>query len=970
MKKRQKRIAAVTLALSMLAAAPHGIPAGVLAESRENQAGIRGYIVEPESEGYAFAEFPAASLEETGTADGQDLTEMGLQTGSIGVQAEAAEVNYQKADWNGSTVIYSGQTAAGCIQVESSTGAVTWTAGWYVVNGAVTIAGPITVSGDVNLILTDGCDLTAAKGIVVTTSNSLTIYAQSGGTGTLTATGTVHVQDASAGIGGSATSFDSGSITIHGGVINAVSGEGYYAGAGIGGGSNINGNGGTGNNITIYGGSVTAESRSSAGGGAGIGGGAGGYNGGAGNITIRGGIVRATGGYSGAGIGGGMSKQSGNGTVTISGGTVAAIGGNYAAGIGGGGGYQSDYNTGTTGGTGSVTITGGIVDASSPTDVAYADYKGAPIGNGGNQSTAATVSKDSAIVFENGVGAVCGSVVLNENYAVPADYSLNIPAGASLSGNGTLSGGGTFTIETLTEDMISVPEDWSYAGEDLTEQLKGAVSLNGEVIICGQTFTASTDGWTLSIEKVSGLEYTVKYTHTEKDALTKTVTIAPGSIKEAEVIVTGPFTYNGQPQTPAPTVTLKSNALVKDTDYTVAYANNTNAGSATITINGMGNYAGKVEKTFTIDRAIPTLAWETATQELVYTGREAAITEPKATGPDGILPGISHDTGPCQFSYAAQGGSGFTNGLPINAGTYTIRASVAAKGNYAAAESTNTLSLTINKAQGALTVPETLFHKKFGDVAFSLNCSANGDGEISYVSSDQGVVTVSADGTALIKGAGTATVTVSLTEGANYTAGEEDKMVTVTVAKADAPAAGQETRNYTYASGSKGDVTIDVSGKFPADRGAAIYTVGKTDNNGILSGVSVDENGNLTFNVPGGKSEGDTAVITVTVEMANYENATYTVKVVLVKKITVNFTITAQPQDSVYDGKPHNGYAGLAAQTVNGSYTGAVQFRYAGTGGTSYDSVIPPVRAGSYTVTASVPEDDAEYVGGVRSSSF
>ena len=36
-----------------------------------------------------------------------------------------------------------------------------------------------------------------------------------------------------------------------------------------------------------------------------------------------------------------------------------------------------------------------------------------------------------------------------------------------------------------------------------------------------------------------------------------------------------------------------------------------------------------------------------------------------------------------------------TNGLPINAGTYTIKASIAAKGNYAAADSTNTLTLTI-----------------------------------------------------------------------------------------------------------------------------------------------------------------------------------------------------------------------------------------------------------------------------------
>ena len=966
MKKRQKRIAAVILALSMLAA-PYGIPAGVLAESQKNQAGIRGYIAE--SEGYPFAEFPAeSSVEETGTADGQDLTEMGLQTGSIGVQVKTAEVNYQKADWNGSTVIYSGQTAAGCIQVESSIEAVTWSAGWYAVSGTVTISEPITVSGEVHLILTDGCNLTASKGIVVTNGNSLNIYAQSGSNGTLTATGTTKENNASAGIGGGTDSADSGSITIHGGVINATGGcvgNGQRVAAGIGGGTGDTG--GSGSNITIYGGKVTAVSPENNGGngGAGIGGGGGDNNGGSGNtIAIRGGTVQATGGDMGAGIGGGNGgKRSGNGTnITISGGTVTAIGGSYAAGIGGGGGYQSIY-IGKTGGTGSVTITGGVVNASSPTDVDYADYKGAPIGNGGNQSTAATVNKATGIVFENGVGTVCGNVTFDGNYEVPADYTLNIPAGAGLSGSGILIGGGTFTTENLMEDMISVPEDWSYTGEDLTEAIRNVVRLNGKVTICGQTFVADTDGWTLDVGKVSDLEYTVKYTHDGK-TLTKTVTIAPKSIEEAEVSITGPFTYNRQPQTPVPVVTLDGKTLVKDTGYTVTYANNTNAGSAVITVTGKGNYTGAVEKTFTIGSATPRLAWESTTQELTYTGKEAMITAPKATGPDGIQLVITDDTGPCQFSYAAQGGSEFQNGLPINVGTYTIRASVAAKGNYAAAESTNTLTLTINRAQGQLTVPETSFSKKFGDTEFSLNCSTNGDGRISYASSDEGVVTVSADGTARITGAGTASVTVSLAESANFTGDAEGKEVTVTVDKADAPDIGQETRNYTYASGSKGMVTIDVAGKLPKDRGKTDYTVTKTDEKNILSDdVSVDGDGKLTFTVLGGQSKGDTASIRVTAAMANYKDAEYTVEIKLVEKIAVEFTLAAQTQDDIYDGKPHNGYAGLAAQTVNGSYTGIMQFWYTGTGGTSYGSAAPPVRAGSYTVTASVPEDDAEYAG-------
>ena len=474
---------------------------------------------------------------------------------------------YQEASWNGSEVTYTGKTE-NCTVVESNTEAVTWNAGWYVVNSTVTISEPVTVNGAVNLILADGCTLTAEKGIVVTDGNSLTIYAQSGGTGTLTATGTTDSgNNASAGIGGSIASVDSGAITIHGGMINTTGGgqSGYYGGAGIGGGTLKSGNGGnsgaviiyggtvtansgagelagagigggsgsgsgggTSSNITIYGGSVIANSTGTGTGGAGIGGGGGLTSGGAGNnIQICGGTINATGNSKGAGIGGGGGGSgdkctSGDGTVTISGGIVTAVGGSNAAGIGGGGGYKFEYAgtvmTNITGGAGTVTISGGIVDAKN-------GGSGDPIGNGGNTTAQATVSKENAIVFENGVGTVVGNVTFDGSYEVPTGCSLNIPDGATLSGTGTLSGGGTFTIENLTEDMISVP-DIHYTSEDMTEKIKEKVTISGKTV-CGQTFMVDMDSWILNVAKVSDMEYTATYTHTEKGTVSKTVTILP-----------------------------------------------------------------------------------------------------------------------------------------------------------------------------------------------------------------------------------------------------------------------------------------------------------------------------------------------------------------------------------------------------------------------------------------------------------
>ncbi len=48
--------------------------------------------------------------------------------------------------------------------------------GWYVAEGEVAIDQRVTVTGDVNLILKDGCHLIISGGIQVSEENSLTIY--------------------------------------------------------------------------------------------------------------------------------------------------------------------------------------------------------------------------------------------------------------------------------------------------------------------------------------------------------------------------------------------------------------------------------------------------------------------------------------------------------------------------------------------------------------------------------------------------------------------------------------------------------------------------------------------------------------------------------------------------------------------------------------------------------------------------
>ena len=141
-------------------------------------------------------------------------------------------------------------------------------------------------------------------------------------------------------------------------IANSKENEAAIGGTGVGGGGTL----------TVHGGNIVATGGDS---GAGIGGGQG-YSIGerGGMVTVYGGTVTANGGKGAAGIGGGFSKigyGGDGGTVAVYGGTVTANGGAGAAGIGGGMStpYEENGNIygGEGGSGGKVDISGGIVTA-------------------------------------------------------------------------------------------------------------------------------------------------------------------------------------------------------------------------------------------------------------------------------------------------------------------------------------------------------------------------------------------------------------------------------------------------------------------------------------------------------------------------------------------------------------------------------------------------------------------------------
>jgi len=257
-------------------------------------------------------------------------------------------------------------------------------AGWYVVEGDVTITPRLDTHGAVNLILTDDCHLTVPWGINVKEGDTFTIYAQStaeASMGKLTAClpelsdheKSVWPVAGLSGIGAGVRVWaandnyyeNEGTIIINGGNIHARGQQGSSAIGGSYQDRNVSSDGDTpgnlrqGGSITINGGIVCTELRTSGGAHAADSFGIGTCYGNGGSVTINGGTIIAEASSSAISSGRG-------GSITINGGNVTAHGGINR--------YENQPQYAIPGNGigplegGSITINGGTVKASTEGD--------------------------------------------------------------------------------------------------------------------------------------------------------------------------------------------------------------------------------------------------------------------------------------------------------------------------------------------------------------------------------------------------------------------------------------------------------------------------------------------------------------------------------------------------------------------------------------------------------------------------
>lgn len=159
------------------------------------------------------------------------------------------------------------------------------------------------------------------------------------------------------------------------------------------------------------------------------------------------------------------------------------------------------------------------------------------------------------------------------------------------------------------------------------------------------------------------------------------------------------LTYKGQEHTPGAVVTVE-NIVLDASKYEISYNNNINAGEASVTVTGKDGQTFKRTVQFQIARTVPTITWNSPVQTVTYSGSQAVITPPAVT----LINGESFN-GEITYSHAAGSSADYTAGLPINAGTYTVKAHIAEQENYTAADSADLLTLTINQAENAPNMP-------------------------------------------------------------------------------------------------------------------------------------------------------------------------------------------------------------------------------------------------------------------------
>ncbi|GAB6395417.1 MAG: hypothetical protein MdMp024_1729 [Bacteroidales bacterium] len=264
-----------------------------------------------------------------------------------------------------------------------------------------------------------------------------------------------------------------------------------------------------------------------------------------------------------------------------------------------------------------------------------------------------------------------GNSLLIADIHYSATYMNNVNAGTAtviVAGTGNYSGSvyKYFAInpKPIANDWLDNIPNQTYTGSYIQPAL--TVRDGNKILTAGVHYSATysnnvNEGTaTVTIIGIGNYTGSASKNFIIGESISTTVPIAAGWIEDIPA-----QTYTGSAIQPAITIRNGTTALTQGTDYTTAYSNNTNVGTATVTVTGTRNYSGTVNKYFIISPKPVAAGWLGSIPAQTYTG--GAINPPVT-----VMDGVRTLTQGTDYSVI------YSNN--VNAGTATV--TIVGIGNY------------------------------------------------------------------------------------------------------------------------------------------------------------------------------------------------------------------------------------------------------------------------------------------------
>ena len=216
-------------------------------------------------------------------------------------------------------------------------------------------------------------------------------------------------------------------------------------------------------------------------------------------------------------------------------------------------------------------------------------------------------------------GLLTGDVLADTDYTVGTAYKQGDPVGkyafTCVLNSETVK---NYKLDTVNGELVVNKKELTDGDVTVTvlgetpvydgSEKKPAVEVKyGETTLAAADYTVSYSNNVNAGVNTASVTVTSNDNSSYKFTATKNFTIAQAPISGAMIANIPSVTYNTRAHTPDVTVTFEGSTLEAGKDYDVAYTNNINAGTATVTVTGKGNFTGTASKTFTINKAGLTL---------------------------------------------------------------------------------------------------------------------------------------------------------------------------------------------------------------------------------------------------------------------------------------------------------------------------------------------------------------------------